>query len=111
MVLELGREIDTVVLTNVTDCLRGQLLGLGRDSHGIKDMPTGSEIATEGSWRDIGQSGQRAFADETVFVVEVYHVSGVKEVKRRGNRPDRSWPASVQKWRGLRGDVRHGWGI
>ena len=74
MILELGREIDTIVLTNVTDCLRRQFLSLGRDSHGIENMTTGCEIATEGSWRDIGQTGQGALANETVFVVEVDHI-------------------------------------
>ena len=73
MILELGREIDTVVLTDVTDCLRRQFLSLGRDPHGIEDMPPGCEIATEGSWRDSRKLSQLSFADEAMTVVEIYH--------------------------------------
>ena len=49
LILELRREIDTVVLTDVANSLRWQLLGLGRDAHGIEDVTTGSEITPEGS--------------------------------------------------------------
>lgn len=44
------------------------------------------QIATEGSWRDIGQTGQRTLTDETVFIVIVYHVSGVRGSYRKLSR-------------------------
>ena len=41
LILEFGREIDAVVLTDVADGLRGEFLGFGRNAHGIEDVPTG----------------------------------------------------------------------
>ena len=49
LVLELGREVDAVVLTDVTDSLWRKLLSLGRDAHGIEDVTTSRQIATEGT--------------------------------------------------------------
>ena len=49
LVLELGREVDAVVLADVSDSLRWKLLSLGRDAHGIENGATSRQIATEGA--------------------------------------------------------------
>ena len=49
LVLEFGRKVDAVVLTDVADGLGRQFLRLGRDAHGIEDVTTGRQIATEGT--------------------------------------------------------------
>ena len=41
LILEFGREVDAVVLTDIADGLRWELLGFGRYAHGIEDVPTG----------------------------------------------------------------------
>jgi hypothetical protein len=50
LVLEFGREIDAIVLTDIADGLRRKLLGLGTDAHGVKNGPAGSKITGEGPW-------------------------------------------------------------
>ena len=74
LVLERWREVDAVVLTDITDGLRRELLRLGRDAHRIEDVTTGGEVAPEGAGTDVGQTRQRRFADKTVFVVIVNHI-------------------------------------
>ena len=49
MILEGGREIDAVILTDVLDRLGRELLGFRTDPHGIEDMPTTGEVTAEGS--------------------------------------------------------------
>ena len=49
LILELGREVDAVVLTDVSDRLWRKLLSLGRDAHSIEDGATSRQIATEGT--------------------------------------------------------------
>ena len=73
LVLKVGWEVDAVVLTDVTDGGGRKLLGLGRDSHGVEDGTTGGQVTSEGAGTDIGQSGEFALADKTVFVVVVNH--------------------------------------
>ena len=73
LILEFRREVDAVVLTDIPDRLRRELLRLGRDAHGIEDMTTSRQVATKGSRRDIGQLGQGALGDETVLIVKVDH--------------------------------------
>ena len=41
LVLEFGREIDAVVLADVTNSTRRKLLSLGGDAHSVKDMTAG----------------------------------------------------------------------
>ena len=41
LILELWREVDAVILTDVADGDRWELLGLGRDAHGVEDVTTG----------------------------------------------------------------------
>ena len=41
LILEFGREVDAVVLTDIADGLRGELLGFGRYAHSIEDVSTG----------------------------------------------------------------------
>jgi len=53
--------------------LRRKLLRLGRDAHGIEDMPAGRQITAESSWTDISQTSKHALADKSVFVVVVDH--------------------------------------
>ena len=38
LVLEFGRKVDAVVLTDVADGLRRKLLGFGTDAHRIENM-------------------------------------------------------------------------
>jgi hypothetical protein len=73
LVLEFGRKVDAVVLTDVTDGLGRKFLGLGRDTHGVEDVTSGGQITAEGPGTDIRQTSQLALADETVFVVKVDH--------------------------------------
>ena len=49
LVLEFGWEVDAVVLADVADCLRRQLLGFGRDAHGVENVTSGGEITPKGS--------------------------------------------------------------
>ena len=73
LVLERWREVDAVVLTDVTDGLRGELLGFGRYAHGIEDVTTTLEVTSEGAGGDVGELCQRTFANKAVLVVEIYH--------------------------------------
>ena len=45
--LELGREVDAVVLTDVADGLWRELLGFGTDAHGVEDVTARLEVTTE----------------------------------------------------------------
>ena len=73
LVLEMWREVDAVVLADVTDGGGRKLLGLGRDAHGIEDVTTGRQVTSKGSGTDICQSGKFTLADKAVFVVVVDH--------------------------------------
>ena len=73
MILEGGREVDAVILTDVLDRLGRELLGFRTDPHGIEDMPPTGEVTAEGSGTDIGQASQFTFTDKTVFIVVVDH--------------------------------------
>lgn len=73
LVLEVRREVDAVVLTDVMDSLRRELLGSGRDAHSIENMTTGREIAAESTGTDISQTCELALADKTVLIVKVDH--------------------------------------
>ena len=48
LVLELGWEVDAVVLADVLDGLGREFLGLGTDTHGFEDVATACQIAAEG---------------------------------------------------------------
>lgn len=74
LILEGRGKVDAVVFADVTDGLWREFLGLATDTHGIEDVTTGREVATEGSGTDIRQSGEFALADETVLIVEVNHI-------------------------------------
>ena len=41
LVLEFGREVDAVVLADVTNGTRRKLLSFGRDAHSVEDMTAG----------------------------------------------------------------------
>ena len=73
MILEGGREIDAVILTDVLDRLGRELLGFRTDPHGIEDMPPTGEVTAEGSGTDIGQASQFTFTDKTVLIVVIDH--------------------------------------
>jgi hypothetical protein len=79
LILEFWGEVDAVVFADVTDGLRGKLLGFGGDAHRVEDVTTGCEITCKGSRRDIGQTSKFAFGDETVFIVEIYHFDRVTD--------------------------------
>ena len=49
LILEFGREVNAVVLADVADSLGWQLLGFGRDAHGIENVTSGGEITPKGS--------------------------------------------------------------
>ena len=74
LVLEVGREVDAVVLADVLDGLGWEFLGLGTDTHGFEDVTAARQIATEGPGRDIGQFCQFLFTDKTIWVVVIDHV-------------------------------------
>ena len=86
MVLESWREVDAVVLTDVADGLRRELLRLGRDAHRIEDVTTGGEVAPEGAGTDVSQTRQRRFADKTVLVVIVNHCGRMLIAWRENSR-------------------------
>ena len=86
MVLESWREVDAVVLADVTDGLRRELLRLGRDAHRIEDVTTGGEIAPEGAGTDVSQTRQRRFTDKTVLVVIVNHCGRMLIAWRENSR-------------------------
>ncbi len=71
--LEGGRKIDAVILADVSDSLWRQLLRLGRDPHGIEDLPLGRQIAIEGTRTDIGQAGQFRFTDKAIAIIVIIH--------------------------------------
>ena len=73
LILEVGWEVDTVVFANVLHGLGWQLLGLGTDSHGVKDVTTRRQVTAEGSWTDVSQSRQFTFADKAVLIVVIDH--------------------------------------
>ena len=73
MILEGGREIDAVILTDILDCLGRELLGFRTDPHGLKDVPPTGKVTAECSGTDIGQASQFTFTDKTVFIVVVDH--------------------------------------
>ena len=73
LILEGGREIDAVILTDVLDRLGRELLGFRTDPHGLKDVPPTGEVTAEGSGTDIGQAGEFTFADKTVLIVVITH--------------------------------------
>ena len=50
LVLEFGREVDTVVLADVTDSTRRELLSFGGDAHSVKDMTAGGQVSGKGAW-------------------------------------------------------------
>ena len=74
-VLELGWEVDTVVLADIFDGLGRELLSLGTDTHGFEDVASACQITTEGPGRDSGEFCQLLFADKKMFVVIVDHIS------------------------------------
>ena len=73
LILEVGREVDTLVFANVLHGLGRQLLGLGTDPHGVKDVTTRRQVTAEGSWTDVSQSRQFTFADKAVLIVVINH--------------------------------------
>jgi hypothetical protein len=88
LVLKFGREVNAVVLADVADCLRRQLLGFGRYAHGIENVTTRSKIAGEGPIGNPRKFGQLTFADKPMTVVEVDHeilkkLKKLEEDKRR----------------------------
>ena len=73
LILQLWGEIDAVILTDVLHGLRRKQLGFWRDAHLVEDVAAGCQIATEGSFRDAGESGEFLLADEKMLVVVIYH--------------------------------------
>ena len=73
MVLELGRQVDAVVLADVSDSLRWQLPDIGADTHSIEDRTSSGQITAESTRADIGQASQRTLADIAVLIVIVDH--------------------------------------
>ena len=75
------RQVDAIVLTDILHCLRRQLLGLGGDTHPVEDMLSASDVTGECTGRYASQSGEFAFADKSVVVVDVDHDES-KKVKK-----------------------------
>ena len=73
LVLQAPGQVDAIVLADILHGLRGQQTGMGQDTHGIEDMPSGVEITGEGTVGHPGQLGQPTLTDEFVLVVEVDH--------------------------------------
>ena len=73
LVLEVGGEVDAVVFTDVADGLWRKLLGFRGDAHGVEDVTSGGEVTGESTGADASQTSEFALADETVFIVIVYH--------------------------------------
>ncbi len=73
LVLQFGRKIDAVILADVADGIRWKFLGFRCDAEDFENLAPSSKVSAEGSGTDVGQSCQRAFADESFPVVIIDH--------------------------------------
>ena len=73
LVLQFGRKVNAVVLADVADGIRWEFLGFRCDTEDFENLPPAGKVSAEGSGTDVGQSGQRAFADESFLVVVIDH--------------------------------------
>jgi hypothetical protein len=83
LVLEFGREVDAVVFTDVADGLWRKLLGFRGDAHGVEDVTTSGEVTGKSTGADVSQTSELALADETVFIVEIYHFDKRTDYKHK----------------------------
>ena len=73
LVLEFGREIDTVVFADVANGFRWKFVGVWANAEGFENVTSSREIAAEGVAVDACEFCKSALANEFMFVVEVYH--------------------------------------
>jgi len=71
--LQVIRQVDAIVFTDILHCLWRQLLGLGRDAHPVEDVATASEVTGEGTGGYSRHFGEFAFADKSAVIVNVNH--------------------------------------
>ena len=80
MVLQFGRKVNAVILADVADGIRWKFLGFRCDAEDFENLAPSSKVSAEGSGTDVGQSGQRAFADESFLVVVIDHKLLFKQI-------------------------------
>ena len=73
LVLQFGRKVYAVILADVADGIRWQFLGFRCDTEDFENLPPTGKVSAEGSGTDVGQSCQRALADESFLVVVIDH--------------------------------------
>ena len=73
LVLQFGWKVYAVILADVADGIRWKFLGFRCDAEDFENLAPSSKVSAEGSGTDVGQSCQRAFADESFPVVIIDH--------------------------------------
>ena len=73
LVLEVWGKVDAVIFADVADGLWRELLGFGRDAHGVENVTTSGEVTTKGTGADISQTSEFALADKAVLIIKIDH--------------------------------------
>ena len=73
LVLQFGWKVYAVILADVADGIRWKFLGFRCDAEDFENLAPSGKVSAEGSGTDVGQSCQRAFADESFPVVIIDH--------------------------------------
>jgi hypothetical protein len=69
LILVFGRQINTIILTDIPDCFRWKFTGMRANTQCFEDMTTSRQITTEGVAMYAGKSGQSTLANEFMFIV------------------------------------------
>jgi hypothetical protein len=69
LILVFGRQINTIILTDIPDCFRWKLTGMRANTQCFEDMTTSREVAAECIAMYAGKSGQSTLANEFMFIV------------------------------------------